>query len=746
MNSIAICISFQVAILGIAYPILLQVITALDNKYSSIFITGLFKEETHWKLFSTSIVFALISTLLYILASISQLWFKIPGWISYVTFFLVIISTIALLTFFYFFVKKILVYYTPTGIVNYLRNKVDDDEHTNFKAISDILYQSIRTQDERIAVTISDYIYSKFDHYRKNCTNENVDYPAAYYEMVYKTVEELALRKSNRFIFLEYRALGGIWLFGEREGYPIHENTFHCQWRINLLAIQYDRDDMLMHFWSRSHQYFMFNLRSISPEYNFEDPDLEPINSEEIEKRRKQQERFLEFCNAFGGLVLYRERYDLIKRMFSYTNSKPPKYALLPDTMNDVFDIYFKFRDPYDLNHRWITHKYNFPNAEGMNAEGAVKNWICKYAALLFLRQYSIRPYLSTHEPLKLPDIPETQRERKLWQNNIEYFKKLVLEIRSNEELMNTLGLDFIDKGWCETNDCLEPEKFFEDLKRIIDESIEHAEIHQELSEEKVQRFKDSTKHIISESIQEISKVLNEAEITENYNSWFTRDITSISDKSAFAEDQEADHLNYDSFLASEQARIINQAVSETFGFNKTASYLIKQEEFEDALNKIIGKSNGAVLINFGIHLPFYIGKIKGLSKEKFYSHEIIDFKKYNHHAVGRSLYLLKKEDLPSLVPKEIDQELIDKYNLELLDDDLKIYANVIDLNQNEDLRKELEKNEKDLSKSAFTYIGTNYEIRWKKKIEMCELKIFSEYAEKGIPNSVEDVTFKLSQ
>lgn len=745
MNAIAICISFQVAILGIAYPILLQVITALDNKYSSIFITGLFKEETHWKLFSTSIVFALISTLLYVLNNISQLWFKISGWISYVTFLLVIISTIVLLIFFYLFVKKILVYYTPTEIVNYLRKKEDDDEHTNFKAISDILYQSIRIQDERIAVTISDYIYSKFAEYRESNSDENVDYPSAYYEMVYKTVGELALRKSNRFIFLEYRALGGIWLFGEREGNPIHKNTFNCQWRINLLAIQYDRDDMLMHFWSRSHHYFMYNLRSINPEYDFDNSDLEPINSEEIEERRKQQEKFLEFSNAFGGLALYRERYELLKRMFSYTNSKPPKYELLPDTMNEVFDIYFKFRDPYGLNYRWITQRYNFPNAEGMNAEGAVKNWICKYAALLFLRQYSIKPYLSTQKPLKLPDIPETQRERKLLHNNIKYFKKLVLEIRSNEDLMNTLGLDFIDQDWCETNDCLEPARFFEDLKSKIDESIEHAEIHQGLSDDRVQKFKDSTKQIISDSIHEISKAFNEIEVSENYNSWFTRDITSVSDKSAFAKDQEADHLNYDSFLASEQARIINQAISETFGMNKSASYLIKQDEFEVALNKIIGKSNEAVLINFGVHLPFYIGKIKGLSKEKFYNHDIIDFKKYNHHAVGRSLYLLKNEDLPSLVPKEIDQEVINKYDLELLDDDLKIYANVIDLNQNEDLRNELEKNEKDLTKSAFTYIGTNYEIRWKKKIKMCELKIFSEYAEKGIPNSIEDVSFKLS-
>src|SRR5690625_187556 len=746
MSVIAICISFQVAILAIAYPIMLQVITDLDNKYSSIFITGLFKEEIQWKRFSKSIVFTLISTLLYILSNISQLWFKTPSWISDLVFSLVIISTVCLLIFFYLFINKVLVYYTPSEIVNYLINKKDDDEHTNFKAVSDILYQAIRTEDERTAITISDYIYSEFDKYRMNNSNKVSNYPADYYQMVYKTVEELAVLGSDRFTFLESLALGGRWLYGEREGKPIHENTFSCQWRINLLAIQYDRDDMLMQFWSKSHQYLIFNLRSIYPEYNFSDTNLEPINSEEIMIRRRQQERFLEFCNAFGGLVLYRERYDLLKRMFSYTNSKPPKYELLPDTMNEVFNIYFNFRDPYNQNHRWITHKYDFPQTDGMNAEGAVKNWICRYAALLFLRQYMIRPYLYTQRPLELPNIPETQRERKLWRNNIEHFKILVLEIRSNEELMNTLGLDFISIDWCEENNYLDPESFFDKLINIIDESIEHAEIHQELSQVKVQKFKDSTVKILSESIEEIDKVFNKNEIVENYNSWFTRDITSVSDKNAFADDQEADHLNYDSFLASEQTILINQIISETFDLNKSASYLIKQEVFEEATKKIIGKSKEVVFVNLGINLTYYGGAIRGLSKDKFYDHEIIDFKKYNNPVVRRSMYLLKKEDLPSLKFLKIDEDVQDKYDLKLLDDDLKIYANVIDLNKNKELREELEQNRKDLSKSVFRYIGTNYEIRWKKKIKMCELKIFSEYVEKGIPNSIKDITFKLSQ
>src|SRR5690625_2237555 len=103
---------------------------------------------------------------------------------------------------------------------------------------------------------------------------------------------------------------------------------------------------------------------------------------------------------------------------------------------------------------------------------------------------------------------------------------------------MNTLGLDFISRDWCEENNYLDPESFFDKLINIIDESIEHAEIHQELSQVKVQKFKDSTVKILSESIEEIDKVFNKNEIVENNNRCFTRDITSDSDKNGFGNDE----------------------------------------------------------------------------------------------------------------------------------------------------------------------------------------------------------------
>ena len=74
MGIVEICISFQVAILGIAYPIILQVITDLDNKYSSVLITELFEGESVWKVFKWVLRISLGSTFLYIVKTLWEIW------------------------------------------------------------------------------------------------------------------------------------------------------------------------------------------------------------------------------------------------------------------------------------------------------------------------------------------------------------------------------------------------------------------------------------------------------------------------------------------------------------------------------------------------------------------------------------------------------------------------------------------------------------------------------------------------
>src|SRR5690606_39284315 len=97
-----------------------------------------------------------------------------------------------------------------------------------------------------------------------------------------------------------------------------------------------------------------------------------------------------------------------------------------------------------------ISQLYPFPDLSGLNADSVIRKWIMSYMAILFLRQYTIHPYLITMKPLDYPPIPTTQGEIKQWIDGLDFFKKLVSEHLQNTELLKILGLDFITAQWCE--------------------------------------------------------------------------------------------------------------------------------------------------------------------------------------------------------------------------------------------------------------------------------------------------------
>lgn len=119
--------------------------------------------------------------------------------------------------------------------------------------------------------------------------------------------------------------------------------------------------------------------------------------------------------------------------MFNYTSSTPPVYELLPENMNQIFESFFTFQDPYYRNFPFITTKYNFPGLSGLNADAIIKKWISQYIALLFIRQYFISINYIYQRPLDFPTIPVNQQEKSNWLNSLDNFSNLVENILSNK-------------------------------------------------------------------------------------------------------------------------------------------------------------------------------------------------------------------------------------------------------------------------------------------------------------------------
>lgn len=159
MSNIEPYINLTVAMLGIAYPILLQTVTRLDEKYESEHITALFQKEWASKAYRYTLVASLISILIWSLnlkprINIEKANFIIENSAT----ILVITSSILLVFSFFIFVKKVLAYLTLDSLSRYLIKQYEKSQNETkyFQELSDLLIFSIRRQAPNSS-TFSDF-------------------------------------------------------------------------------------------------------------------------------------------------------------------------------------------------------------------------------------------------------------------------------------------------------------------------------------------------------------------------------------------------------------------------------------------------------------------------------------------------------------------------------------------------------------------------------------------------------------
>lgn len=619
----------------------------------------------------------------------------------------------------------------------------DNTDLKYFSALSDLLLQSIKNQQTNVSKKLSDFFYIEFKKVREQFINEPVVFPEAYYELVYKAIEELAILKEKRNYLLEHRTSGEIWLLGELQGKEISEITYSWMWRNLLLAIRYQQDDLIVNHWETCHQYYVYCLQYIYEEYDYSGDNFQVSNKEAVNKPKSERQKFIEFHYALGGLLTYKERFSCIKRLFNHTQSQPPKYELLPESMFEIFRFYFDVSDPYDRKYTWISKQFPFPDLSGLNADNVIKKWIMSYMAILFLRQYTIIPYLITIRPLDFPTIPNTQGEIKQWIDGLDFFKNLVSEHLDNKNMLKTMNLDFITPEWCIENQKLDPITFIDRFKSNLESAYHTNALTVTISEEKITEFENATKTIIELAIEKLQPLNNPAPIQDdNSDKWYVNGQRMLQDKDAFSKNPEVHHIDYDKFLATVVSRSLNEGLGEIFLRKMSKSYLLKPEELFLAIDKLSIDEN-YLIVNFGINLDYFINQlmISGLNIDKYNNINLYSFNGTNN--VQDSLFVLKKSDLPNISTKPIDGKIIAKYSLKKISEIINLYSSVIDLNNTSfEIFNELkqDKSDEDLRKSVLLSIILSTEFKWKRGIEVIQLRQYSDLFQKGIANKLDDV------
>ena len=401
-NVIEICVAIDIAILGIAYPIIVDKISNIGDKYQSQYIPVLFNNEFPQKslkfvynekeykvtIFKLLLVFTLVS-FLFIIFKTEPLW----GWDNWLinnsANLMVITFSLVLTVLFFLWLDKVILFNgKSSSLLIHIVKKYDalsaDNEIMQYylKAINELTYYAVEKQDEHLQETLLEFYYKIFANIRRSHTkNLPLEYPVDLYFMVNKLNEESTVVQNRKLRAIEHRAVSGIWLLGEDfEEIIISEETYNWLWRNIYTICDYPR--LVKMFWANSSQYYNFRLQPIHQDYDFEAREI--INKVEVERREKERKRFIEFHYALGGLVYYRKNYDLLKYFFEYSQSQPPKYVLLPESMTEIFYWFEHFRNEFKNIGTPIDLKYYFPELDNLGNRRQVNYWICSYLTILF--------------------------------------------------------------------------------------------------------------------------------------------------------------------------------------------------------------------------------------------------------------------------------------------------------------------------------------------------------------------------
>lgn len=747
MNVVEICIAFLAAIVSVGTPLIFDVISKVDEKYHSEVISNLLNKTSKKKTFQILLVIATGIAALYIGISLFLLYTNTENKSSLIKLasFPLIISTALVVGFFIHFTFISIKFSKPSSLFLIIKEKNKKEKFRKDETMDsffDFSIYAIRKKDfntfyEKTIMHFID-ISNEFKSY------ETSTLPNSFFQFGYRVTKELASNKDSDFNQFKYLTTNHLWIINN-----LDETEYSWLWRNLRMAIENHEDEMVIYYWKRAFQYFEYDLRI--PDSIYSTPfSGEKENQAEISQKEKERTDFLDFHYYLGGLLIFEERINCIRRIWDHTNSEPPRYPLLPSTLGEIFTRYFKLSQIFDQDLRDKALRYGFPKVDSINSDWIVNSWIRKYLVILFLRQYTLQRYYTFENFLGLPKSPETQAEKKHSIDNIQRFIDQLKEVLANSKLLKALQFDHITEAWCKAEKKIYPLELVVEFKRQLETDFGQAMINQPVSPEKERKFWASSKKIIEDAIVEYDDVINKSTKVEDINCrkpFYIVGDKILALKSDFAGDQAYDHLNYDSFLAEQVANKMRWAISETFLMVTTKGYLLREDDLFKAIDqlKITESPEDFVIISFKNNIEYYIHvlNVKGLSKSDYNGVLLIDIWNCSGHIVGNTFFIVEKSDLPWLeFKKPASKWEINWEEEEMIIPDKHISAAIIDLHEHPEVSHKLEEegNKENLDDKVLVNIEMLALIHWKVNAKVIALQTASAFEDRGLPNKLEEV------
>lgn len=509
-----------VALIGIAYPIILQVIARLDEKYNSENIVKLFNQEPALKWFQWLLYVSLFFVVIWSLHLSPIPYFDDFPYINYSAVILSSASILLLTIAFIRLVNKVLVYYNPAQLIDYLANnhfKVGEksqkakrfswrglfkkirlslfsknrrqndaeDLYRSFIAQSDILAISIKKEWEQHYGTLSGFFKKAFRLQREKQAENPVKYPSPFYKAAFKIMEEI-VRKQPPLDSHLYEDLSSVnWLLGIGAHPQMQEDSIQLLeevtwktvrtqisldtnisiWKCLCLITEYKHADILHNYWKKASRYynnsFISSSTSPSENENSKEDDNHPRISIEEEKENYQLVHY-----ALGGLLLYHEMYESIEWILKNEFSSPKRIFAVDIT--EIFEWFFKISSFEGKFHN-LFRLYRISIEDPLFPDSTSRQYTLHFIALIFLKRYITIPFSIYPEgSWRMPTLPTEKPQISFWKDSLPNFENAVIYLSKDSGIMNDLGFGEIISHYFNSHNKYNLPDYFQELKRSL--------------------------------------------------------------------------------------------------------------------------------------------------------------------------------------------------------------------------------------------------------------------------------------
>lgn len=382
-------ISIFAALMGMAYPLILQAIQRIDEMYGSTKLAGYFEKQWYFRVFTWLL---LVAILVSIITPFLLYYFRDYS-------ILIVVSSIHALVVFalaisaFILFKYILMTTKPMMYLRYMENKIYGDNPPLTGIFQILKYASDKEDDElymEASVSIGSYLYDYRRNVKEQVTTE-------VWTMLLELLKQHSKRDNH---FFSSRNLIATYFLPMTERIDITDDEFRYIWQTLDAELQVDNKSWIYTYWTFADQYYRFTL------------DRYYDNDEAL---KWQQERFKEQHFMLGALLVYNGKYELLNKLMYFSNTLPPQYVLVPSTFILIHSQLRKLLSDKG-NPMLMTQRYNMIGApQDVSSDDFILRYAYKYSALLLIRLFSLKNLnFTNNDPMSLPPISDLETVEKL--------------------------------------------------------------------------------------------------------------------------------------------------------------------------------------------------------------------------------------------------------------------------------------------------------------------------------------------